>query len=374
MPVDGAVQIQVDRYLVPLTVSRQTIQLQDALGKPLPTALQPNVVYDPVLKTITVSRPASSPGKVNEEWLLPLQTYRVVFARDGIRALDGATLRTDRDDFVEFGVGAAIDPEAAVPLFTRINEPLNVSFCTDVLPIFAEKCGGPLCHGSGNGGTQAAGLILDTSEGLARTALNQRVANGSNNGPASGAATAESSKFGVDMPIIQPGSPGNSWLMYKIDLAPVPVDGRYAAPSTPTICGPQQPPIEPAATPILDPKQVQALLKTGADTLTTPDAERSVLSDFILGREMPYPTPAAQESYFTAPLTQAQRNLVRMWIARGAKTPICGGCVVGSTPPPVDAGPRDAGPKVDAGPADAGDDGGDAGDAGDDAGDAGDGG
>ena len=90
--------------------------------------------------------------------------------------------------------------------------------------------------------------------------------------------------------------------------------------------------LAPSNNPLLSPLAWKALIDTGVKRLTTDDGERSVLSDVILGREMPYPVSAVQESYFTSPLSAAQRQTVRMWIARGANTPICGGCAVGVLP------------------------------------------
>ena len=98
---------------------------------------------------------------------------------------------------------------------------------------------------------------------------------------------------------------------------------------------------------------------------TADDVERSILSNFILGREMPFPAtnPVA---YGELPLTFDERETVRIWIknlAPGSAVPECGGCGT-YTPPDASAG--------DAAQAETG--AGDAGDAGDasDAGDAGD--
>ena len=60
------------------------------------------------------------------------------------------------------------------------------------------------------------------------------------------------------------------------------------------------------------------------------DTERQILSDFILGREMPY--PATQVAYATQPLTFLERETIRIWIANGAKVYDCGGCQADLSP------------------------------------------
>lgn len=328
MPVDGAIQFQVDRYLVPLSVSRQALQLQDAAGMPLETSLQPNVIYDPIARTITLTRPSTA-GDVNANWLLPDQVYKVQFASAGLRALDGAGLRTDQPLVFAIRVGPAItDPTKVRSLQESVGEPDGVSFCDDVLPIFAAKCayqGG--CHSTTDRDpTQAAGLVLDTADGLARTAKSGRPANGSNTGASRGLAPSEPIGFGHDMPIVQPGSPANSWLMYKIELAPPPVV-MTIRPSI--ICGsPPKEQIEPKQT-----KDFQSLATLPlTPSATTPNAERAVLSDYVLGNEMPYPATPDRADYLHQALSVQERETVRMWIARGASTPACGSCLVGVAP------------------------------------------
>ena len=83
------------------------------------------------------------------------------------------------------------------------------------------------------------------------------------------------------------------------------------------------------------------------------DYERSVLSDFILGREMPFPVVSAG-GYGDEPLTFEEREKVRLWIKSlvpGGAVPECGGCGV---IPDVDASTRDAS-LPDAGASDASD-------------------
>ena len=70
------------------------------------------------------------------------------------------------------------------------------------------------------------------------------------------------------------------------------------------------------------------------------DLERTLLSDYVLGREMPYPAPG--NAYFSQPLTFQERERIRIWIARGAPVRDCGACST-SVPPARDGGRAEAG-------------------------------
>jgi hypothetical protein len=59
------------------------------------------------------------------------------------------------------------------------------------------------------------GLDLSSAAGLAATAI-QRVAHQTETGPSGGRILENPSRFGVAMPIIDPGRPSNSYLAYKI--------------------------------------------------------------------------------------------------------------------------------------------------------------
>src|SRR6185312_16612236 len=168
---------------------------------------------------------------------------------------------------------------------------------------------------------------LTSSTGVAATALN-RVAQESNRGPKSGVIADSQRKFGIDMPIIDPGSPGNSWLLYKVELAGPP--GPYArVPDYICEAAGSEPPGFSTFTPIAQPAQ------RGADAI-----ERGILSNYILGTEMPYPLANASD-YETVSLTFEEREKIRIWIQslpRGSTVPECGGCGDRGTSTPADSG------------------------------------
>ncbi len=319
MPVDGVVQLAFDRYLLPSKQVRQSIQIVTVGGEPTDP---PIVQYDPVARTVTLS----SPNPVGQPWLVEGQTYRVLAGipetedGNGFRALDGATLEAPIS--ITFLVGPKQNPKLDPP----------VDFCVDVLPIFSAKCSGSACHSSGDvsrPSVAAASLVLDSSIGVQATAIG-RVSQAANTGSRFN-PTAPGKVFGVNMPLVDPTDPGNSWLLYKILLAPppasVPAHGTYKCAKAPASATPAAPytPLSPYS------------------EVPSPN-EQAVLQDNVLGREMPFPV-AQPTAYESLPLTFAEREMVRVWISKGAPTPDCGGCAPVSAPPKAttDAGASDAG-------------------------------
>ena len=304
MPSDGAIQIAFDRYLLPSTVTRQSVTLLDASNQPVSEALAPRVEYDPIARTVTLSNP-SPPAA----WLAFGISYKVALAipteasEAGLRAIDGATLDPNQERVIAFFVGG---PQP------RSNP--TVRFCRDVLPIFAHKCAtSGACHAADERApfALAAGLDLQTSVGVENTAI-ERVAQGANT--SAGIRFEETSRvFGINMPIVKRGDPGNSWLLYKVELAPPPivdsgVNQRFVCGSvSPTEQRPTYAPLAPAR-------------------LVADDLEREILSGYVPGREMPYPRRPFPVSSSEQPLTLEEREMLRMWIAQGAIVEACEGC------------------------------------------------
>jgi hypothetical protein len=170
----------------------------------------------------------------------------------------------------------------------------TVDFCTEILaPLLTPVCAG--CHGpstpsnpSVTGGHPPLGLDLSSAAGLRTTAIGQ-VADESNVGPlAQPASQPAGTPFGVDMPIITAGEPGNSWLLYKTLLA-IPAAGDAGA-------------------------EASALPTASSD-------ERARLGELILGQAMPYPSTPTAGELAASPLTVEQLETLSAWIAQGAVTP-----------------------------------------------------
>ncbi|MCA9588024.1 MAG: hypothetical protein KC657_22025 [Myxococcales bacterium] len=340
MPADGVVQIAFDRYLLPRSITRQAVTLVDGNDQVVAPGLAPKVTYDPIARTVTLS----SPNPPGQPWLTEGQFYKVRLeiapGEDddrGLRAIDRAPLDPNQNRVFGFLVG----PPSGAPNAERGGDP-TVDYCVDIAPIFFTKCNGGTCHGESTGTpTARAGLLLATQRGVAETAIG-RLAHGTST-TGSTRPSAPLSEFGVDMPLIDPGNPGNSFLLYKIELAPPPsfdAGGR-----------------DPLACPLVvasstDPDAGEAGVgdagtsEAGAGTSTTivpapppagpyrplsvnltpaDDLERAILSDYIIGREMPYPS-ANVSVYGQQALTLEEREHLRAWIAQGARLPSAGAC------------------------------------------------
>lgn len=302
-------------------MTRQSFVLLDSANQPLSADKAPLVLYDPIARTVTLARPSNG-------WLTQGLSYKLVLTlpdgdsdQRGVRAIDRAALRANQKREFAFKVG---------PRASDVAEPPRVSFCRDVLPIFAAKCSLPTCHGSVD--RSAASLVLNASSGVASTAVN-RIAQGSNTGGTSESPAPPGRVFGLDMPLIDPGNPGNSWLLYKVELA-----RPKAAPSPSTYACTAG--LQEAAAPGAAPPFVYRSITPNA-RLVASENERAVLVDFILGREMPFPV-TSPSGYADEALTFEEREKVRSWIqelAPGASLPECGGC---GDPTLLDAGAPDA--------------------------------
>ncbi|HEX7667190.1 MAG TPA: hypothetical protein VF407_21815 [Polyangiaceae bacterium] len=317
LPADGSIQFALDRLLLPETATRQSFILADANNN----ALEPIVTYDPVKMLVTLSNPDGTNG----QWLTPGQPYKVIApvpfvqngASFGLKAIDGAGLESQQT--IGFLVTSPLGAGGA----------LKESFCADVLPIFQSRCGTGACHGApGNvtpserfpdgHSTPAAGLVLDNSTGVAQTAIG-RVAQGSNTGARAGYPGSYGDKFGIDMPIIDAnnnpdkplGSPGNSWLMYKLLLA-TPLTSE-TTPLSATDCKGGTVPFTKEPLPAVE-------------TTAPGDDERARLSDYVLGNQMPYP-PNPGTDNTQSNLTVDELERVQTWIAQGAVVDDCSVCI-----------------------------------------------
>jgi hypothetical protein len=285
--------------LLPSSVTRQAILLVDGFNQAVDS---PIVTYDPVTLTVTLSNPAKT-----GPWLKAGQPYKVILptpeeSKTGLvlRAIDGAPLASDQTRVLGFLGSSAFD---------QPNEP-TMQFCADVLPIFHTKCSGTkICHVTpDNGAFPLAGMDLETADGVRFTAIG-RVAQGSNTGARAGLGSNPGKVFGVDMPIIDPGNPGNSWIVYKTMLAAYPT---IAATGRPDQCGFGGP---------------TDLMIPDAGHVDVADSERIILGDYVGGRQMPYPpADAAAPDYSTQPLTFEERERLRLWIAQGANVEACSTC------------------------------------------------
>jgi len=269
-PSDADIVLSFDRLLNPFTVTRQSVALRDAFGQ---APSSPLIIYDPVARTVTVKNPA--PG---QPFLLENQPYKIILGVpqtesdvSGLRAIDGATLAAP----IVFGF---LTTPGAGP-----TSPAPVSFCNQVLPVLQTHCaaaGG--CHApqADDEAGPRMGLVWTSAAGVQSTAIG-RVASESNTGATMGTGLPAGRLFAVDMPLVDPGNPGNSYVIYKLLSR-----GEPGAPAT------------------------------TAPALHVPLASDEVdrLRYFIHGQPMPLSG---------TPLSYDDTELVRAWIAQGASTAGC---------------------------------------------------
>ena len=307
LPNDGVIQVSFDRYINPLTMHRQGVALRDLFGN---APDSPIIQYDPVTRTATLSNP--NPGT---PWLIEGTTYEVSFpiATDeagsfGLRAIDGATMDPSTSK-IAFTVAPPTGNPPKLP---------TIDFCKDIYPLFAARysdanysyvqglCSNIHCHA---GAYAATGLRLDLPNAIRSTAIGVE-ATEATTGALSVPITAQNS-FPVGMPIIDPGDPGHSFLVYKLLLPDVngTPDGTGAGFSYTTTCGAATPPFDYGPNP----------------HLASPD-EAARLAQFVHGRRMPWGDPVPPQTFTNGgtPLNLDELERISVWIQQGA--PVVDGC------------------------------------------------
>lgn len=327
----ASVVLELDRLLLPVSVIRQAICLRPSTdpvasiadcGEPYQAFTEPE--YNPVRRTVTYRLPRG-------DRLLPATLYRLtVFPRpadndSGLLAFDGAPLdRTYTFDLLTQGSGSlAVDEPLPTPqrycdaiscvaLCEKTPSPATCvrskcdctgsdiqladgspyDACVDYEGDLHSPPSSPLsrscaldgCHGSSLGDQQhlAAGLDLSSPAAIALTVLN-RTAHQTQQGEAAQVAELSPDRFGRAMPLIDPGNPGNSYLLYKLIANPL----SYRRTAVPTA-------------------EIQRLRESVVVGLPMPaEGTLPLLSD--------EPDPLGD-------LAQASLELINAWIAHGAVT------------------------------------------------------
>jgi hypothetical protein len=202
VPVDAPIEVRFDRYLLPSTATRQSVVLYS--GSPN-FALLLSPVYDVVERVLSY--------RVNGGTLTPGLLYHAALyvpseRKDGsgVRAFDGAELERGN-----VPIAWSFRTARAAPAFTP---PPPTPTCDDALSILAVSCAG--CHA---GADAYLGLRLDSGRDLRETALH-RVARETEGADVT-TPLLDPARFGENMPVIEPGSPGTSYLVYKLLVNPL---------------------------------------------------------------------------------------------------------------------------------------------------------
>ncbi|MCA9627022.1 MAG: Ig-like domain-containing protein [Myxococcales bacterium] len=223
VPLNTDIELRFDRFLDPSTAIRQSVLLYSTTPDGA-VFLEPE--YDVVERVVRYR--LFEDGRLEPS---TLYTFELVVASEdganGFRAFDGAPLEASGVPLkFNFFTGTADESRPAEP---------SVPSCQEILNLFrGDRAGCGNCHVSspeGRGGCAAEeapdpstgecvgvprqGLDLSSSSGVERTALNQ-VAHQTEIGPRADSPLENPKRVGVQMPIIDPARPENSYMMYKL--------------------------------------------------------------------------------------------------------------------------------------------------------------
>jgi hypothetical protein len=307
----ATIELAFDQLLLPSCIARQTFQLNELVGSTA-NLLEPSPAYDPVARVVSLT--PMSPLTAGQTYRLVIATPQNPTDTNGLRSIGGATmdLSGQQPDVdcppggycITFLATNGTQPDAPTPH--------TVDFCNDIfLPILAPSCGTSSCHG---GSLPALGLALNSSAGITTTAIN-RIAEGANTGPLAAPYSPPGLIFGINTPIIDPGTgapaggnPSDSWLIYKLLLAPPSpcpagsnVDAGPDGGTDAATCNPSAAPTVPST--------------YGVAWQPLSDDARTTLGNLVQGFYMPYPPGMS--------LTLDQLEAVSFWIQEGAPVAQC---------------------------------------------------
>lgn len=211
VPPRAPIVLELDRYLLPSTAARQAIKLT-RVGFDNLTFTSPN--YDLIKGTLTFQpfHPLRPDTAYTVELLIPSDSEEEDAQREGLRAFDGAPL-AEGPVPLKFSFRTQPDPDPQADAPTQETGPS----CREITDIFQKSCASAGCHApcAGDGCAPEMGLDLTGPAGLRATAIG-RVAHQTETGAFAGTPLENPRRFGTQMPIIDPGRPATSYLLYKL--------------------------------------------------------------------------------------------------------------------------------------------------------------
>lgn len=222
-PLERAMRLRFDRYLNPASVVRQSVLVTPAMldadtGASKGPVVFFEPVYDPYDRLVVFHLAAGvrwTPTTLHTVRLLaPLDASDVT----GFRAFDGAPL-PESETFSFMSGDAVSDPDRDVD-----DARPRVRFCDEEdvpgpLPsarsVMRKGCAVGGCHGAG----PVLGLDLSGPDAIRGTAV-RVVAKQTMTGASVSAPASNPRRFGDDMPRLDPGNPGNSYVVYKLLVNP----------------------------------------------------------------------------------------------------------------------------------------------------------
>lgn len=208
VPRNLSIELRFDRYLLPWSGIRQSLRVYSG-SEDVSEFLQPE--YDVVERVLSLrieSTPNGDPlllepgARYTVELLVPKSENDF-----GLRAFDQAPIE-EGDVPLSFDFRTQkLDPPP-------LPAPPGVLTCGQFITELANgpKCSTGGCHA---GNDAPMGLRFDGDKEFVSTAVNH-VAHETETGAKAGVPLTHPSRMGVQMPIVEPSNPGNSYMMYKL--------------------------------------------------------------------------------------------------------------------------------------------------------------
>jgi hypothetical protein len=213
IPTDIAITLRFDRFLLPSSAVRQSMAVYTGVpsNPALPATNQRAELsprYDLIERSVRYVFPAGFTLHPKTLYTIELPVYTDETGY-GFRAFDGAPLEGNTPVRLAFFTGTG-------PARTLAASP-DPPACDEVLALL-DGCRG--CHGALDGDVAPPmGLSLDGWDDIHTTAIG-KVAHQTEIGETTGVTNEAPARFGVNMPIIDPDRPENSYLMYKLLVRP----------------------------------------------------------------------------------------------------------------------------------------------------------
>ena len=205
VPLAAEIELRFDRYLLPSTVARQSISV--TTGE-LSAFLRPR--YDPVERVVVFRFLEGGLWTPGTRYTVELYDPTTHAEHWGFRAFDGAVLTEDSPAPLRFtfrtrrAFPSAPLPELPAPALSEVTDVVSDRSCT---------AGG--CHAQPE---PPMGLALDSPHGFEATL--DTVAHETENGPTAAEPLENARRLGIQMPLVDRGRPGNSYLLYKVLVNP----------------------------------------------------------------------------------------------------------------------------------------------------------
>jgi len=293
VPTDVAIELRFDRFLIPGAGLNAGLSLYT--GNPPANGVALNAQYD-LIERVVVFRPTRL---LQPNTLYTVQVIPSERPGQGFWALDRSALAEQESLPWRFSFSTGSGPR---------GEPALPTGPEDTCETMAQGPLGPCatCHRSDPGLQTAAtsayppmGLDLSSPRGFLYTAIRQVAHQTETGNRATEEGLQSPARFGVQMNIVDPGSPGTSYLLYK--LLQKPENFRLPGEAPGCVTG-YHPPV------------------SDLDCQPPPEAERARLREwFVSGDPMPKDGRAASGAPIPASITRADLVRISAWIAAGAR-------------------------------------------------------